>query len=139
MRRQGLRNAIAQVLGAQWQRCCVHFVRDMLDHVPKTNQPVVRGALKQIFAAPDHPAASDTLAGVVTQLAAVAPKIARLLADSRACACGVEDLEQACVEERADEQCGADSEEQAGALRGREPGGVVGEYFRDGKSEDWDP
>jgi putative transposase len=58
---QGLKNAVGQVLGAQWQRCCVHFVRDMLGHVPRTNQPLVRGALKQIFAAPDRAAAGDTL------------------------------------------------------------------------------
>jgi transposase-like protein len=76
---QGLRNAIAQVLGAQWQRCCVHFVRDMLGHVAKTNQPLVRGALKQIFAAPDRDAAGDTLTSVVNQLGRVAPKVSRLL------------------------------------------------------------
>jgi putative transposase len=79
---QGLRNAIAQVLGAQWQRCCVHFVRDMLVHVPKPNQPVVRGALKQIFAAPNRDQAGQTLASVADQLAPVAPKVARLLADA---------------------------------------------------------
>ncbi|HST18343.1 MAG TPA: IS256 family transposase [Gaiellaceae bacterium] len=76
---QGLTNAIGQVLGAQWQRCAVHFVRDMLGHVPRTNQPLVRGALKQIFAAPDRATAGDTLAGVVAQLEPVAPKVARLL------------------------------------------------------------
>ncbi len=75
----GLKNAISQVLGAQWQRCCVHFVRDMLGHVAKTNQPLVRGALKQIFAAPDRDAAGDTLTSVVAQLSRVAPKVARLL------------------------------------------------------------
>jgi putative transposase len=79
---QGLKNAIGQVLGAQWQRCCVHFVRDMLGHVPRTNQPLVRGALKQIFAAPDRDAAGETLAGVVTQLGRVAPKVARLVEDA---------------------------------------------------------
>jgi transposase-like protein len=76
---QGLKNAIGQVLGAQWQRCAVHFVRDMLGHVPRTNQPLVRGALKQIFAAPDRHAAGETLAAVVAQLTPVAPKVARLL------------------------------------------------------------
>ncbi len=65
---QGLKNAIGQVLGAQWQRCAVHFVRDMLGHVPRTNQPLVRGALKQVFAAADRQAAGQTLAAVVAQL-----------------------------------------------------------------------
>jgi putative transposase len=45
----GLKNAIAQVIGAQWQRCAVHFVRDMLGHVPRPSHPLVRGALKQVF------------------------------------------------------------------------------------------
>ncbi len=76
---QGLRAAIGQVLGAQWQRCSVHFVRDMLGHVPRSNQPLVRGALKQIFAAPDRAAAGQTLGSVVEQLGHVAPKVARLV------------------------------------------------------------
>ena len=77
---QGLRNAIGQVLGAQWQRCAVHFVRDMLGHVPRTNQPLVRGALKQVFAAPDRQSAGETLTAVVSQLEpAAAGKVARLL------------------------------------------------------------
>jgi len=79
---QGLRNAIGQVLGAQWQRCSVHFIRDMLGHVSKHNHPLVRGALKQIFACPDRDSAGDTLAAVVDQLQAPAAKVARLLADA---------------------------------------------------------
>ena len=35
----GLKAAIAQVLGAPWQRCTVHFLRDMLGHVSKAQQP----------------------------------------------------------------------------------------------------
>jgi putative transposase len=76
---QGLRNAIGQVLGAQWQRCSVHFVRDMLGHVPRQAQPMVRGALKQIFASPDRESAGETLAAVVDQLQTPAAKVARLL------------------------------------------------------------
>jgi putative transposase len=78
----GLRAAIGQVLGAQWQRCSVHFVRDMLGHVPRQAQPMVRGALKQIFNCPDRESAGETLAAVVDQLAAPAAKVARLLADA---------------------------------------------------------
>jgi putative transposase len=76
---QGLKNAIGQVLGAQWQRCSVHFVRDMLGHVPRQAQPMVRGALKQIFASPDRESAGETLAAVVDQLDKPAAKVARLL------------------------------------------------------------
>jgi transposase-like protein len=38
----GLRAAIAQVLGVPWQRCSVHFLRDMLGHVGKHQQPIVK-------------------------------------------------------------------------------------------------
>jgi transposase-like protein len=34
---QGLKAAIAQVLGAPWQRCTVHFLRDALGHCPRTS------------------------------------------------------------------------------------------------------
>jgi putative transposase len=78
----GLRAAIGQVLGAQWQRCAVHFIRDMLGHVPRQAQPMVRGALKQIFACPDRASAGETLAAVVDQLAVPAGKVARLLQDA---------------------------------------------------------
>jgi transposase-like protein len=57
----------------------VHFVRDMLGHFLRHAQPMVRGALKQIFAAPDRESAGDHLAAVVTQLQPAAGKVARLL------------------------------------------------------------
>jgi putative transposase len=44
--------------------------------------PMVRGALKQIFACPDRESAGETLAAVVDQLQAPAGKVARLLADT---------------------------------------------------------
>src|SRR3954462_2807770 len=50
---EGLRHAIGKVLGCQWQRCTVHFLRDMLGHVQKGHQPLVATALRQIFAALD--------------------------------------------------------------------------------------
>jgi putative transposase len=78
----GLKNAIASVLGAQWQRCAVHFVRDMLGHVPRQSHPLVRGALKQVFAALDRDGAAQIAAGVVDQLKGVAPKVAGLLEDA---------------------------------------------------------
>jgi putative transposase len=79
---QGLKAAIAGVLGAQWQRCAVHFVRDMLGHVPRQSHPLVRGALKQVFAALDREQAGQVAEGVIGQLQGVAPKVARLLEDA---------------------------------------------------------
>ena len=79
---EGLKNAIAQVLGAPWQRCCVHFQRDMLGHVAKAHQPLVSGAIRGIFTATSGDEARERLAAVVDQLQAVAPKVARLLEDA---------------------------------------------------------
>jgi putative transposase len=59
---QGLKNAIGQVLGCPWQRCTVHFLRDMLGHVSRAQQPLVSGAIRQIFVAarpPRHASGSD--------------------------------------------------------------------------------
>jgi transposase-like protein len=79
---QGLRNAIARVLGCPWQRCTVHFLRDMLGHVGKAQQPVVATAIRQVFAADTGQQARQRLAEVVERLRSPAPKVARLLEDA---------------------------------------------------------
>jgi transposase-like protein len=76
---EGLKNAIAQVLGCPWQRCTVHFTRDMLGHVARAQQPLVSGAIRQLFHAADHREARERLGQVVAQLARPAPKVAQLL------------------------------------------------------------
>ena len=77
---EGLRGAIAKVLGCPWQRCTVHFLRDMLGHCSKAQQPMIAAAIRQIFAADDALEARERLAGVVEALGERAPKVARLLA-----------------------------------------------------------
>jgi putative transposase len=78
----GLKAAIAQVLGCPWQRCTVHFLRDMLGHVTRAQQPLVSGAIRGIFTATTHAEARARLAQVVEQLAPHAPKVAALLEDA---------------------------------------------------------
>ena len=77
---EGLKNAIAKVLGCPWQRCTVHFLRDMLGHCGKAQQPMIATAIRQIFAAEDAAEARERLAGVAAALEKSAPKVARLLA-----------------------------------------------------------
>src|SRR6202011_659584 len=43
----GLTAAIARVIGAAWQRCRVHFMRNALAHVPKGQHTVVAAAIRQ--------------------------------------------------------------------------------------------
>jgi putative transposase len=79
---QGLRSAIARVLGCRWQRCTVHFLRDMLGHCGKAQQPMIATAIRQIFQADDGTQARERLDEVVDRLTDLAPKVARLLEDA---------------------------------------------------------
>ncbi len=67
------------MLGCPWQRCGVHFQRDMLGHVAKAHQPMVAAAIRGVFHADGHHEARATLGDVVERLAGPAPKVARLL------------------------------------------------------------
>ena len=76
---QGLKTAIAQVLGCSWQRCTVHFLRDMLGHAHKTQQPMIAAAIRGIFQATSLAEARARLVEVVDKLTTTAPKVATLL------------------------------------------------------------
>jgi putative transposase len=75
----GLKTAIAKVLGCPWQRCTVHFLRDMLGHVAKAQQPMIAAAIRGIFQATSLAEARARLGEVTDRLRATAPKVARLL------------------------------------------------------------
>jgi putative transposase len=53
----GLRHVIARVLGATWQTCRVHWLRNALAHVPKGQHTIVAAAIRQAFLQPDADAA----------------------------------------------------------------------------------
>jgi len=76
---EGLRNAIGKVMGCPWQRCTVHFLRDMLGHAQKAQQQMVGAAIRQVFAAPSRQEASAILTDVVEKFTVAAPKVAGLL------------------------------------------------------------
>jgi putative transposase len=78
----GLKTAIGKVFGCRWQRCTVHFLRDMLGHVARTQQPLVSGAIRGIFTAGSAVEARQRLVQVVDQLRPHAPRVARLLEDA---------------------------------------------------------
>jgi transposase-like protein len=56
---EGLKAAIAQVLGATWQRCRVHAMRNALARVPKSQHAMVAAAIRQVFMSPDRKSASE--------------------------------------------------------------------------------
>ena len=51
---EGLKAAIRRVMGATWQRCRVHWMRNALAHVPKGQQTMVAAGLRQAFLQPDQ-------------------------------------------------------------------------------------
>jgi transposase-like protein len=81
---EGLKAAIRRVMGASWQRCRVHWMRNVLAYVPKGQQSMVAAALRQAFLQPDHAQASQTLRHVADQLRPKWPKLAAFLDESEA-------------------------------------------------------
>jgi hypothetical protein len=79
---EGLKAAIRRVFGAAWQRCRVHWMRNALAHVPKTQQSMVAAALRQAFLQPDRAQASAMLRHVADQLRQKWPKLAAFIDDS---------------------------------------------------------
>jgi transposase-like protein len=78
----GLKAALAQVLGAPWQRCTVHFLRDLRGHARKDQHDALGAVIRQIFTAGDGADARRRLGDAVAQLQGRLPKIAALLQDA---------------------------------------------------------
>ena len=76
---EGLKVAVARVLGCPWQRCTVHFTRDMVMHCRRDQRGLVAAALREIFQAENGPAAKERVTSVLERLAGVAPKVCELL------------------------------------------------------------
>jgi putative transposase len=76
---EGLKAAIAKVLGASWQRCRVHFMRNALAHASKNGRRVVSAFIATAFAQGSADAASKQWRQVADQLRAKLPKLAALL------------------------------------------------------------
>jgi transposase-like protein len=78
----GLKAAIARVLGAPWQRCTVHFLRDLRGHCRKDQHDALGALIRQLFTASDGAEARRRLGDAVAQLQARLPKLAALLEDA---------------------------------------------------------
>ncbi len=80
---EGLRPAISTVLvGAAWQRCRVHFMRNLLATVPRALREPVAAIVRTIFAQPDHASALGQLHKVAEGLRARMPAAAALLEEA---------------------------------------------------------
>jgi putative transposase len=79
---EGLKAAIARVLSCAWQRCTVHFVRDMLYHCRRDQRGLVAAALREVFNAEHQEQARERIGHVIARLEPIAPKVCRLLEDA---------------------------------------------------------
>ena len=80
---EGLKLAVGKVLGgASWQRCRVHFMRNLLALVPHAAREAVAAVVRTIFAQPDHASALAQLEKVVDGLRPRFAQAATLLAEA---------------------------------------------------------
>jgi putative transposase len=80
---EGLKGAIAAVLlGSAWQRCRVHFLRNILARIPKGSADMVLAAVRTIFAQPDAASVHEQLDEIVEKLTPRFPAVAAMLAEA---------------------------------------------------------
>ena len=75
----GIKAAVSKVLTATWQRCRVHFMRNVLAHAGKSGRRVVSAFIATVFAQNDAHAARTRWRHVADQLRASVPKLAALM------------------------------------------------------------
>ena len=108
---EGLKGAIGAVLlGSAWQRCRVHFLRNVLARIPRGSAEMVLAAIRTIWAQPDAVAVRDQLDEIAAKLEPRFPVVAAML---------VADLERAA---------GRAHEGTNGGPRDVAVGGVLGEH-----------
>jgi transposase-like protein len=76
---EGLKAAIAKVLNASWQRCRVHFMRNVLAHAGRNGRRVVAAFIATAFAQDDAAAARTQWRQVADQLRPKVPKLAAMM------------------------------------------------------------
>ena len=80
----GLTASITKIMiGASWQRCRVHYIRNLLAVVPKGSQDMVAAAFRSIFALLDPDEVSKRWDEVVDTLDDRFPKAAASMRDAR--------------------------------------------------------
>jgi transposase-like protein len=80
----GLKAAIeAVLLGAAWQRCRVHFMRNVLARVPKGNSEMVAAAIRTVFAQPDAEHVHGQLDVIATMLGRQFPAVETMLREAK--------------------------------------------------------
>ena len=76
---EGIKAAVSKVLTATWQRCRVHFMRNVLAHAGRSGRRVVSAFIATAFAQDDAEAARTQWRRVADQLRPKVPKLAALM------------------------------------------------------------
>jgi transposase-like protein len=76
---EGLKAAVTKVLTATWQRCRVHFMRNVLAHAGKSGRRVVSAFIATAFAQETPEAASVQWRAVADQIRPKVPKLATIM------------------------------------------------------------
>ena len=76
---KGLKAAATRILGATWQRCRVHFARNLLAHAGRQGRRVVSAFVATAFAQEDADSAKVQWRQVADQLRPKVPKLAALM------------------------------------------------------------
>jgi putative transposase len=76
---EGIKTAVSKVLSASWQRCRIHFMRNVLAHAGKQGRRVVAAFIGTAFAQDDAGAAKTQWRQVADQLRQRVPKLAALM------------------------------------------------------------
>jgi putative transposase len=76
----GLKQAVGAVMiGAAWQRCRVHFMRNVLAQVPRGNTEMVAAAVRTVFAQPDASHVHEQFETIAAMLGRQLPKVEQMM------------------------------------------------------------
>jgi transposase-like protein len=76
---EGIKAAVSKVMHCTWQRCRVHFMRNVMAHAGKSGRRVVSAFITTAFAQEDEAAARQQWRRVADQLRPKLPKLAAFL------------------------------------------------------------
>ena len=79
---EGIKAAVTKVLCATWQRCRVHFMRNVLAHAGKSGRRVASAFIATAFAQESAEAASSQWRAVADQIRPKVPKLAAIMDDA---------------------------------------------------------
>jgi putative transposase len=81
---EGIKAAVTKVLTATWQRCRVHFMRNVLAHAGKSGRRVVSAFIATAFAQETQEAARAQWRAVADQIRTKVPKLAAIMDEDEA-------------------------------------------------------